>query len=158
MIAIAGADVLAAAPLWRALLAVLLIVDIAAGCVANFTSGTDTYYAERPTSRWVFILVHWHLVATGLLLDVAVVPLIVVTVFALLSATVVNLLHGRQLQVAAGGLLLTVGVVGVTLWLPSIAPPFLVATAAMFIVKVVLAFAVTHHRLARDPASQASGE
>ncbi|WP_350350727.1 hypothetical protein ABS642_15010 [Microbacterium sp. A8/3-1] len=144
-IGIAGGETLAAVPLWRAVLAGLLIVDIAAGCVANFTPGTDQHYATRPISRWVFIAVHWHLVAIGALLGVAVVPLLLVTVYVLLSAAVVNLLHGSRSQVGIGGALMAIGIVGVVIWMPASAPLFLVATAALFVVKVVFAFGVAHH-------------
>ena len=150
-ISIAGADALAAVPVWRAILAVLLIVDIAAGCAANFTRGTDLHYAERPASRWLFIAAHWHLVAIGLFLGVATIPLLLVTLFTLLAAATVNLLHGRGLQVVVGGVLMAGGLVGIALWMPSVAPLFLAATAALFVVKVTFAFAVTHH-----PAVQSS--
>lgn len=144
-ICIAGSETLAAVSVWRAVPAALLIVDIAAGCVSNFTSGTDAHYAERPRSRWIFIAVHWHLVVIGLLLDVAVIPLLIVTIFALLSASVVNLLHGKPVQIVVGGMLTAAGIVGVLLWMPASSPLFLVASSALFTVKVVFAFAVTHH-------------
>ncbi|WP_139416459.1 hypothetical protein [Agromyces laixinhei] len=144
-ICVTGADVLATVPVWRAVLAVLLIVDVAAGCVANFTFGTDTHYAARPAGRWVFILIHWHLVAVGALLGLALVPLLLVTGYVLLAASAVNLLHGRRLQVTAGGFLVAAGILGIVLWMPLYSPPFIVATAALFVMKVVFAFAVTHH-------------
>ena len=156
-ICVAGAAAFAAVPAWRAVLAVLLIVDVAAGCVANFTIGTDTHYAGRPTSRWVFILIHWHLVAVGALLAIPVVPLLLVTACTLLAAGTVNLLQGHRLQVTVGGFLVAAGIVGLVLWMPLSSPLFMVATAALFVLKVVFAFAVAHHPAAVIVPSQWSG-
>jgi hypothetical protein len=152
-ICIAGADALAEVSAWRAVLAAVLIIDVAAGCVANFTTGTDRHYAERPRSRWIFIAVHWHLVVVGLLLEVAVIPLLIVTLYALLAAVAVNLLHRHPVQVTVGGTLMAAGIVGVVLWMPAGTPLFLVATSGLFIVKVVFAFAVTHHPAAAEASS-----
>lgn len=144
-LSVSAADELAGVPAWRAALAVLLIADIAAGCIANFTRGTDRHYAENPRSRWVFIAVHWHLVAIAVLLDLPVFPALAVTAYALTAASIVNLLHGRHLQIAVGASTMVTGVVGIIFWMPQSTPPFLVATSALFVVKVVFAFAVTHH-------------
>lgn len=48
-------------PLWRSVIAYLLIFDIGAGCIANFTRSTSNYYAARPKGRLLFISVHVHL-------------------------------------------------------------------------------------------------
>lgn len=157
-ICVAGAGTLAGAPAWRGVLAALLIVDIAAGCVANFTAGTDDHYAEHPRRRWIFIAVHWHLLAVGVLLEVSVIPLLVVTIYTLLSASAVNLLHRHPLQIAVGGTLMAAGIVGVVLWMPATTPIFLVATSALFIVKVVFAFAVTHHSASASASVGADGQ
>ncbi len=142
---VAGEDTLSTVPAWRGVLASVLIVDIAAGCVANFTRGTDRYYAERPANRWVFIAVHWHLVAVGALLALEMVPLLVVTAYTLTAACAVNLVGRDAMQVTVGGSLMIVGIVGVVLWLPLSSPDLVVATAALFVLKVVFSFAVTHH-------------
>lgn len=158
VICVAGAAVLGAVPAWRAVLAVLLIVDIAAGCVANFTIGTDNHYTDRPASRWVFIAIHWHLVAVGALLGLALVPLLLVTAYTLLAAGAVNLLNGHRLHVPAGGFLVAAGIAGIVLWMPLSSPPFMVATAALFVLKVVFAFAVTHHSRGEILSGEPSGQ
>lgn len=68
VVCLAGAESLADVAWWRAVIAVLLVADICCGAVANFTRGTDRYYAERPRNRWVFIAVHWHLAVIALAL------------------------------------------------------------------------------------------
>ncbi len=48
---------------WRMWLALVIIFDVAAGCAANFTRGTNDFYAARPRNRWLFIAIHVHLLA-----------------------------------------------------------------------------------------------
>ncbi|MEI5583260.1 MULTISPECIES: hypothetical protein [unclassified Agromyces] len=149
---VAGAESLTAVAWWRAGLAVLLVADICCGVVANFTRGTDRYYAERPRNRWVFIVVHWHLVVIALALGEGLRFAVGVTVYTLLGAAAVNLLHGSRLQSPVGGLVLAVGLVGVVLAVAADAAPLLlVAAAALFVLKVAFAFAVTHHPAEPEP-------
>jgi hypothetical protein len=42
---------------YRWLLA-FLAIDIGGGAVANMTQSTSEYYAKRPNTRWVFIIIH----------------------------------------------------------------------------------------------------
>lgn len=132
--------------LWRTPLALLLIGDIAAGAVANFTAGTNDHYAERPRSRWIFIAVHLHLVALALLLDAPLLPAVVLWLATIAGAVAVNLLHGHPLQRPVGGLLLAGILVAISLLpgTPLAITPLFAAVAAVFALKVVYAFAVDH--------------
>lgn len=82
--------------LWRQVLAWLLMLDIAAGAVANFTPGTNAFYAERPAWRWGFIAVHVHVVLIGWLLAVPLAPLVLVWGYTIGAAALVNLWSGRR--------------------------------------------------------------
>ena len=130
-------------PLWRSILALLLILDIAAGCVANFTRGTNDFYAARPKNRWVFIAIHFHVVVIGWLLGVGMEPALWITGYTLVSAAAVNLMKGRDIQTLLGGLLMSAGVFALLL-IPA-APPLLAAVGALFMIKVIFSFAVDHH-------------
>jgi hypothetical protein len=146
VVCVAGADSLDAVEWWRALLAVLLVADICCGAIANFTRGTDRYYAERPRNRWVFIAVHWHLVLIALALGEGFWFGLGVTAYTLAGASVVNLLHGSRLQAPVGGTLLAIGLAAVAISAATDAAPLLLlAAAALFELKVAYAFAVTHH-------------
>ena len=46
-------DILHSLPLWRGILALLLIFDIFCGCIANFTRSTSNFYAARKTADCV---------------------------------------------------------------------------------------------------------
>lgn len=129
-------------PLWRSGLAVLLILDIAAGCIANFTPATSSFYATRPLSRWIFIAIHGHIVAVALLLGTDIISAIAVWAFAVVGAGFVNALIGSRLQPMAGALVLATGLVGTGLLVP--ASPVMLAVMQLFLLKLVYAFAVDH--------------
>ncbi|MCK8608891.1 hypothetical protein [Agromyces sp. C10] len=146
VVCLAGAESLADVAWWRAVIAVLLVADICCGAVANFTRGTDRYYAERPRNRWVFIAVHWHLVVIALALGEGFWFALAVTAYTLVGASAVNLLHGSRLQQPVGGLVLAFGLAGVVIWaMTDVAPLLLLVAAALFLLKVAYAFAVAHH-------------
>lgn len=157
LVCAAGADSLADVAWWRAALAVLLVADVCCGAVANFTRGTDRYYAERPRNRWVFIAVHWHLVVIALAIGDGVWFALAATGYTLVGAAVVNLLHGSRLQPPVGGTLLAVGLTGVVIaGAADAAPLLLLAAAALFVLKVVYGFAVTHFPAAGDASEAAA--
>lgn len=137
-------DLIGSVPLWRSVLALLLVLDIAAGCVANFTRGTSDFYAERPRNRWVFIAVHVHIVAVAALLGTDLTASVLVWGYTIAGAILVNLLAGRPSQTFAGGLLLAIGLSGIALW-PGLSP-FMTAVCALFMLKVLFSFAVDHYR------------
>jgi hypothetical protein len=129
---------------WRVVLALLLVLDIAAGCVANFTRGTSDFYAGRPRNRWLFIAVHVHVIAVAALLNLDLSASIIIWGYTIAGATLVNLLAGKPSQTFAGGLLLAIGFTGTALW-PGLSP-FMSVVCALFILKVIFSFAVDHYR------------
>lgn len=143
-IVVASPELLASVSSWRAGLALLLVLDIAAGCVANFTRGTSDFYAARPRNRWVFIAIHVHIVAVAALLNLDLAASIAVWGFTIAGAILVNLLAGKPSQTFAGGLLLAIGLAGIALW-PGLSP-LMTAVCALFMLKVLYSFAVDHYR------------
>lgn len=137
-------EIFGSVALWRGLLALLLVLDIAAGCVANFTRGTNDFYAERPRNRWIFIAIHVHIVAVAALLNLDVAASIAVWGYTIASAILINLLAGKPSQTFAGGLLLSAGLTAIALW-PGLSP-FMGAVCALFMLKVLFSFAVDHYR------------
>lgn len=136
-----GSDA-ASVSFWRQVLAWLLMLDIAAGAVANFTPGTNAFYAERPAWRWGFIAIHVHLPLLGWLLGLPLAPLLWVWAYTIGAAALVNLCYGRRWQPVLAGSLLCAGVLGVAL-LPL--PPWSMSLALLFMIKVLYAFAVNHY-------------
>lgn len=128
--------------LWRKLLGAALVVDIVAGCGANFTRGTNEFYASRPGHRWGFIAIHVHLIAVAWLLEGDLVTACVAWGYTIASASIVHVLRPPR-QVFVGGVLLAGGLV-LLLALPGHSP-FMQAVSALFVLKVVFAFAVDHY-------------
>jgi len=151
-VAFAALPLLTQVPAWRAVPAVLIVLDLAAGCVANFTAGTDRHYAHDVHRRRVFLAVHVHLPVLALLLGVDVAWSTAVWACVVGSAAAVSATRPGPVQTALGGALTAAVVTGVVLTGPTRA---LVAAAVLFAVKLVLAFAVVHHGPA--PVRAASG-
>lgn len=148
------APALAEVELWRGIIAALLIADIAAGAVANLTSGTNDYYAARPRHRWVFIAVHVHLPLVALLLDLPLVPALLAWGATIVAAVIVNTLHRRNEQRVVAGALLAMIACALPL-LPD-QQPVLLIVSALFAAKVAYSFAVDHRAEVRDARSQPS--
>lgn len=135
-------------PVWRSGLALLLVFDICAGCIANFTRGTSNYYASRSTHRLVFIAVHVHLVLIALLLNVNLGFSLAVWGYTIGGAVVVNAYAGHRSQPFAAGLLLAGGL-GIAPLLPHVQPYMLIA-GMLFMLKVIFSFAVDHYGVQRE--------
>ena len=127
---------------WMTLLGFVLVLDVLAGCVANFTHGTNQFYSQRPKNRLVFIVVHVHLLAIAWLLSAPFQFAVLVWSYTIVSALLINHLRGYRLQVFGGALLMCCGFLGLLL-LP-VATWFL-AVSLFFMMKVIFSFAVDHY-------------
>lgn len=146
------ADIASEVGLARWLLAWLLVADVAAGSIANFTRSTNDYYALRPGHRWIFIAVHVHLLAVGWLLGELSLTVVGVWAYVIVGAAIVNALAGRPNQPFIAGTLLVLGLLAVLL-APQLSPTMR-GVASLFLVKVLYAFAVDHHASARTSARE----
>eukprot|EP00929_Paragymnodinium_shiwhaense_P088191 TRINITY_DN48439_c0_g1_i1.p1 TRINITY_DN48439_c0_g1~~TRINITY_DN48439_c0_g1_i1.p1 ORF type:complete len:240 (+),score=18.67 TRINITY_DN48439_c0_g1_i1:85-720(+) len=141
-------------PPCRYWLGLMLAGDVYCGCLANFTRGTNDYYAHAPWMRWMFISMHWHLSLIGWLwfagseqLESSLPSIIAFNVLVLCLASVINILKASELQRFCGAVvvmptLFSLLAVGAPLNLPAPVQP----VAAMFLIKVAYAFAVDHYR------------
>lgn len=130
-------------PLWRSALALLLMFDVFAGCIANFSASTSNYYAARTTKRIAFIAIHCHVVLIALLLQSDVGYSVGIWAYTIAGAFAVNALHGRPSQRFVAGLLLSAGL-GCMPMLPGIAP-YMLIVGMLFMLKVLFSFAVDHY-------------
>lgn len=130
-------------PLWRSALAYLLIFDIFAGCIANFTASTSNFYAERKKNRIVFIAIHFHIVLIALLLQTDIGNSLVVWGYTIIGAWIVNALTGKHSQRFVAGLLLSAGL-GLIPMLPGITTAMIIV-CLLFMLKVLFSFAVDHY-------------
>lgn len=130
-------------PVWQIFLALLLIFDIFAGSVANFTASTSNYYAERKKNRYIFIAIHFHVILVAALLENSVAAATATWAYTITGALVVNGQIGKQVQTYIAGLLLCTGVVGLSLF-KDIAP-YMLVICLLFMIKVLFGFAVDHY-------------
>ena len=130
-------------PFWRSALALILVLDIAAGCIANFTRSTSDFYAARPRNRWIFIALHVHVLAVAFLLDADILAATWVWLYTIVGAAVVNALPVGPSQNFTGGLLLAIGLGGIALF-PDLSAVMAVVFT-LFMLKVLFAFAVNHY-------------
>jgi len=124
------------------ILGFILIGDILAGCIANFTRGTNNYYANRLNSRWVFIAIHFHIIAIAWLLDGSLMKSAIVWGFTITSAIIVNLLNNNQHQLFIAANLVCLGILLISIL---DMPMLFMIVSLFFIIKVVLSFAVNHY-------------
>ncbi|GAA0356977.1 hypothetical protein GCM10009092_21510 [Bowmanella denitrificans] len=127
---------------WKLLLGLLIIADILAGFVANFSRGTNNYYAVRPTSRLVFIAIHLHLPLVAWLLQADIGAATLIWLVTILFALSVNALHRSSLQLFVAGALAGIGVLLVLLLN---LPLWFTLVALFFMLKVMFSFAVDHY-------------
>lgn len=130
-------------PVWRSALALVLIFDIFAGCIANFTASTSNFYAARKRNRLLFIAVHVHVVLVALLLNTDIGYSIAVWSYTIAGAFVVNALAGKRSQLFVAGLLLCAGIGGTSL-LPDV-QLYMLIVGILFMMKVLFSFAVDHY-------------
>lgn len=134
-------EAFSAVPSWRTALALLLIFDVASGCIANFTRSTNVYYAGRFGARWTFIAIHVHLPLVALLLGVDSVAALVIWAYTILGTALVNGLARSPFQPFLGGTLLAIGLFATPLM--GLSLPILIV-AQLFLLKVLYGFAVDH--------------
>ena len=126
---------------WRAALAALLFLDMAAGTVANFTSGTNAHYAQSPRRRWVFIAVHLHLPLFAALMGLPLAPFVLIWAYVIVTVGALNLAFTHPDQRVWAALVTVLGLMVV----PILGlDPLGAVAAALFIVKLCYAFAVNH--------------
>ena len=124
------------------ILGFLLIGDILAGCAANFTRGTNNYYANRSKSRWVFICIHIHIIIVAWLLGGPLMESMKVWAFTIAATIVVNVLKGNKLQLFIAAILLSLGIFYV---FALTMPAWFALTSLFFMIKVLFSFAVDHY-------------
>jgi len=132
-----------AVPQWKSVLAVILIADIAAGCIANFSRSTNNFYARHSAKRWGFIIIHWHLVILAFALEQTLQSSVIVTLYTLVAASIINLLRDNAGQKFYAGTLMALGYIGINTLVES---SIVMSTVqGLFMFKVIFSFAVEHY-------------
>ncbi len=130
--------------LLNALLVILLIFDICAGCIANFTHGTNVYYAKRRKHRIVFIVIHVHILILSWLIEGSVnKPAIVIWIYSIACSTLLNFLISKEFQKTIGACLFGAGLL--LAFFITWNSDLVRAVSLLFMLKVIYAFSVDHY-------------
>ncbi|MBA4384363.1 MAG: hypothetical protein C0410_06480 [Anaerolinea sp.] len=128
-------------PVWKVILTAVLFLDIGGGAAANHTSSTNQYYQKKVSLRPIFLAMHVvHPLLLMLVFPYSVWFLLFVMAYTLGSAFGVNLIKDRELQQTTAAALVGMGVCSALLFPLSF--PFLYVLAPLFMVKLILGFAV----------------
>lgn len=128
---------------WKLLLLALISADIGAGAIANFTKGTNLYYsgADKRKNRIIFIISHF--IHPGLFFfvtDTFSIFSILLVVYVIGSAFVINAIAKREQQGVVAAFLMVVGIS--ILMVSEITNPLLLWFFPLFMIKLLLAFAI----------------
>jgi len=138
-----SSETFAEAGLFKGGIAFLLIADIIAGAIANFTKGTNDFYAKRPVNRWIFIAIHVQPLLLAWLLKSSLMEAFVIWITVIVSASITNLLSGRSFQRVVGAFFMGIGVF-LVLALTQNDDIVLLTANLFFVIKVVFSFSVNH--------------
>lgn len=126
---------------WQGVLAFLLITDVLAGCIANFSFGTNEFYSNRPKNRLVFISIHIHILVIAWLLSEPMDLALIIWGYTIASAFIVNYLNGQSIQKFIAANLMCYGIL-ILIYLPL--PVWFLMVSMFFMIKVLFSFSVDH--------------
>jgi hypothetical protein len=128
-------------PLWKVALTGLLFLDIGGGVAANFSAPTQRYYQEHANLRLPFIALHvFHPAVLALLFPESLWYFVVTGVFTLAATLAVNAIKNPEKQKTPSYILVFIGMCLV--WGFVIRPSVLIVFAPLFMVKLIMGFAV----------------
>ncbi len=126
---------------WQTVLAYILIADVLAGCIANFSFGTNEFYSKRSKNRLIFISIHIHILAIAWLLSQPMDTALIVWGFTIASAFLVNALKGKSIQ---GFIAANLMCYGILLLIYLSLPVWFLMVSIFFMIKVLFSFSVDH--------------
>lgn len=126
---------------WKIVVAYLLIADVLAGCIANFSFGTNEFYSKRPKNRLIFIAIHIHILVIAWLLAEPLDTALIVWGYTIASAFFVNWLNGNTMQKFIAANLMCYGIF---LLLYLSLPVWFLMVSIFFMIKVLFSFSVNH--------------
>ncbi|HTF82134.1 MAG TPA: hypothetical protein VL947_10425 [Cytophagales bacterium] len=129
--------------MWKEILLILVVADIGAGIVSNFTKGTNDYYSQRPKERWKFIAMHLlHPTLFFWIFQETPLAFISIALSILVATALVNSVHNRtQQSIAAFFIILGISLVP----LLQLYNPMTTWFLSVFMIKLLLAFGIRRH-------------
>lgn len=132
---------------WKAIIAFMLIADILAGCIANFSFGTNAYYSQLPKNRLIFITIHVHIIVIAWLLSLPISDALIVWGYTIASAFLVNALNKKSIQIFIAANLMCYGIF-LLIYLSF--PTWFLMISIFFMIKVLFSFSVNHYAKCKE--------
>lgn len=128
-------------PLTKKVLLAFLTLDIGGGIIANFTDGTNNYYAESVKRRYLFIAIHilQPLILSWIFPD-DFYSIFSLTIYALASSFIITSIKKTRNQKTIAATMLLIGVV--LMFLFNFSSQALQLILLIYSVKLILAFSV----------------
>ena len=134
---------------FKLIILTILALDITGGVVANFTAGTNNYYAESLRKQYFFVL--FHLLQPSILIWIfpnELQPILVISIFTLISSIIVlNINKHNTQRITAITLLLLSFILSILL---NYSDPLLQIVMQLFSIKLILAFSVSWSSIDKD--------
>ena len=134
---------------FKLIILTILAIDIAGGVLANFTTGTNNYYAESLSKRYVFVV--FHLLQPSILIWIFpndLQAILGISIFTLLSSIIVlNINKHYSQRITAITLLLLSFILSVVL---NYSDLLLQIIMQLFSIKLILAFSVNWSSIDND--------
>ncbi|NQY93260.1 MAG: hypothetical protein HRT43_03760 [Campylobacteraceae bacterium] len=129
---------------WKIILGFILIADVLAGCIANFSKGTNNYYSKRAKNRLIFISMHIHIIVIAWALEASLESAVLIWIYTIIAASIVNFLKGSVIQGFIAANLLCYGIF---LLIYLTLPIWFLMVSLFFMMKVIFSFAVDHFNI-----------
>ena len=134
---------LAEMQIWKSILFLVMIFDIASGAVANFTKSTQLYYRDN-MKRVIFLLIHFIHIGLIVLAVGHIWYCLAVLAFTLAGALIVNFIRSLKQQEITAAVVVNLGIVIFYVAFP--APEILNWLPGILLMKLVFGFAINRER------------
>lgn len=131
-------------PIWKPILYLIMVLDIVAGAIANFTKSSQEYYKNNTQKRVTFLLMHF--IHIGLLI-LAIGHLwycLAVLIYTLIGSFIVNFTNKLKQQEINASVVVCLGVILFYVVFP--APQIIMWLPAILLVKLVFGFSIRRER------------
>ncbi len=128
---------------YKVVLLFVLLLDILGGVAANLSNGTNQYYLNNPTKRWIFIAIHFQPFIFAWIFHSDFMAAFMVWAYTIGASTTINLLQGKEYQRVLGGSLLGFGLL-IFVLLDFDLPKVVTIIYILYMFKLIYGFSVDH--------------
>jgi hypothetical protein len=129
-------------PFWKTLVLSVVMLDVGAGAVANFSYSTNKYYEDNHRLRLPFILIHiFHPAIMAWLMPKYLIYFLFCYLFTATGAIIVNAIRKYEIQNIVASLLVASGIT-ISIFCLVLDDRILYTFGCLFMIKIILGFSV----------------